>query len=413
MTEFSQEWCAEQDAADPLRAYRSRFDIPKGVIYMDGNSLGPLPVGVSEHIANVVNNEWRDGLVKSWNDADWINLPERAADKIAPLIGAAAHEVTLADSTSVNLFKAAAAACKLNPGRRQILSEPGNFPTDLYMMEGLANFLGDGYRLDTVPRADIIEAITDDTAVLLLTQVHYITADMLDIAAITQAAHDKGALVVWDLSHSTGAVPVDLNVANAELAVGCGYKYLNGGPGAPAFIYVAERHLDKIQQPLSGWFGHSAPFEFTDKYTPDSGIKRMLTGTTGILGASALYKALDAFSGVDMAFVRKKSVALTELFISLTEAKLAKFDIGLATPKNAAQRGSHVSLTHKNAYAVMQALIERGIIGDFRAPNYLRFGITPLYLGYCDIFQAIEILQDVLESGVWREARFSEKSAVT
>ena len=413
MTEFSQDWCAAQDAKDPLRVYRNRFDIPKGVIYMDGNSLGPLPVGVSEHVAKVVDQEWRDGLVKSWNEADWVNLPELTAAKIAPLIGAEAHEVTLADSTSVNLFKAAAAACKLNPKRRQILSEPGNFPTDLYMMEGLANFLGDGYKLDTVPRTDITSAITEDTAVVLLTQVHYITADMLNIAAITKAAHAKGALVVWDLSHSTGAVPIDLNAADADLAVGCGYKYLNGGPGAPAFIYVAARHLPKIQQPLSGWFGHQAPFDFIDAYKPDPGIKRMLTGTTGILGASALFKALDAFDGIDMASVRSKSVALTDLFISLAEAKLSKFDIELATPKNSAQRGSHVSLTHKNAYAIMQALIERGVIGDFRAPNYLRFGITPLYLGYCDIFQAIEILQEIMESGIWREARFNEKSAVT
>ena len=413
MIKFTQNWCAEQDAKDPLRACRNRFDIPDGVIYMDGNSLGPLPVGVSEHVTKVVDQEWRSGLVKSWNEADWINLPERTAAKIAPLIGAAPHEVTLADSTSVNLFKAAAAACKLNPRRRQILSEPGNFPTDLYMMEGLTNFLSDDYRLDTVPRTDIVSAITDETAVVLLTQVHYITADMLDIAAITKAAHAQGALVVWDLSHSTGAVPIDLKAANADLAVGCGYKYLNGGPGAPAFIYVAERHLPKIQQPLSGWFGHQAPFDFIDTYKPDPGIKRMLTGTTGILAASALFKALDAFEGIDMASVRAKSVALTELFMSLAETKLSKFDIKLATPKSSAQRGSHVSLIHDSAYAVMQALIEHGVIGDFRAPNYLRFGITPLYLGYCDIFHAIETLQEIMESGIWRKARFNKKSAVT
>jgi len=413
MTDVTLDWCTEQDAHDPLGNYRSRFDIPEGVIYMDGNSLGPLPVGVSEHVASVINNEWRDGLVKSWNDADWINLPERTAAKIAPLIGAAAHEVILADSTSVNLFKTAAAACKLNPGRTQILSEPGNFPTDLYMMEGLASFLGGDYHLDTVAREDITAAITDDTAVVLLTQVHYITADMLDIGAITKAAHNKGALVVWDLSHSTGAVPVDLHAANADMAVGCGYKYLNGGPGAPAFIYVAERHQNVIQQPLSGWFGHKAPFDFVDEYVPSTGIKCMLTGTTGVLAASALNKALDAFAGVDMALVREKSVALTDLFITLTESKLKRFDVGLATPKNSARRGSHVSLIHPNAYAVMQALIERGIIGDFRAPNHLRFGITPLYLGYSDVFQAISALEEVLKSGVWREEKFSEKSAVT
>jgi len=413
MNDISLKWCTEQDIADPLKQYRNRFDLPEGIIYMDGNSLGPLPIGVSDRVARVVSEEWRSNLVKSWNSADWINLPTRVGAKIAPLIGAKPHEVVMADSTSVNLFKVAAAALKMRPGRCEILSEPGNFPTDLYMMQGLAAFLGNDCHLKTVDRADIAAAITQDTAIVLLTQVHYVSADMMDMKAITRAAHDKGALIIWDLSHSAGAVPVVLNESNADFAVGCGYKYLNGGPGAPAFIFVAERHLKSVQQPLTGWFGHSDPFGFVDDYLPSDGIKRMLVGTPGILAASALDSALDAFNGVDMALVRHKSVALTDLFIRLVESRLVGYGVELATPKDSARRGSHVSLTHENAFAVMQALIERGVIGDFRAPNFLRFGMTPLYLGFEDMYRAVDTLADILNTEQWHEERFSKKSAVT
>jgi len=413
MRKYSLEWCRAQDTADPLAGHKARFDMPEGVIYMDGNSLGPLPKGVKERLATVVQQEWGNDLIKSWNTADWINLPSRVGAKIAPLIGAKPTEVIMADSTSINIFKAVAAACKMNPGRTQILSEPGNFPTDLYMAQGLTEFMEGNYTLETVDRANIIDAISAETAVVLLTQVHYVSADMLDIKAITKAAHDKGALVIWDLCHSAGAVPVDLTAANADFAVGCGYKYLNGGPGAPAFIYVAEHHHSKVQQPLTGWFSHKAPFDFVDDYAPTDGIKRMLVGTTGVLAASALDSALDAFEGVDLEILREKSVALTDMFIALTEKHLSKHHVELTTTKDSTRRGSHVSLTHANSYAIMQALIERGVIGDFRAPNYLRFGFTPLYLGFEDIHRAIEIISDVLQSGIYREAHYNEKSAVT
>lgn len=413
MIPTSLDWCQQQDANDPLAAIKDRFDLPEGVIYMDGNSLGVLPKGVAERINTVVEREWRTDLIKSWNTADWINLPARVGAKIAPLVGAMADEVVMADSTSINLFKVAAAACRMNKGRSKIISEPGNFPTDLYMLQGLSSFLGNDAQLQTVDRNKIIDAIDDDTAVVVLTHVHYVTADMFDMEAITKAAHDKGALVVWDLSHSTGAVPVDLNGAGADFAIGCGYKYLNGGPGAPAFLFVAKRHHANAEQPLTGWFGHKRPFDFIDDYEPAPDIRRMLVGTTSVLAASALDSALDAFKGVDMGLVRKKSQAMTDLFIALTREKLMEYGVGLATSENPAKRGSHVSLTCENGYAVVQALIEQGVIGDFRAPNFMRFGFTPLYLGFEDVYRAVEIMADIFETGVWKETRFSEKGAVT
>lgn len=413
MIPTSLDWCQQQDANDPLAAIKDRFDLPKGVIYMDGNSLGVLPKGVAERINTVVEREWRTDLIKSWNTADWVNLPARVGAKIAPLVGAMADEVVMADSTSINLFKVAAAACRMNKGRSKIISEPGNFPTDLYMLQGLSNFLGNDAQLQTVDRNKIINAIDDDTAVVVLTHVHYVTADMFDMEAVTKAAHDKGALVVWDLSHSTGAVPVDLNGAGADFAVGCGYKYLNGGPGAPAFLFVAKRHHANAEQPLTGWFGHKRPFDFIDDYEPAPDIRRMLVGTTSVLAASALDSALDAFKGVDMGLVRKKSQAMTDLFIALTREKLMEYGVGLASSENPTKRGSHVSLTCENGYAVVQALIEQGVIGDFRAPNFMRFGFTPLYLGFEDVYRAVEIMADIFETGVWKEPRFSEKGAVT
>ena len=307
----------------------------------------------------------------------------------------------------------AAAACKMRPGRRKILSEPGNFPTDLYMLQGLAEFLGGDYVLETVERDEIMGAIDEDTACVLLTHVHYVSADMFDMAAMTKAAQDKGALMIWDLSHSAGAVPVDLNGSNADFAVGCGYKYLNGGPGAPAFLYVAERHLEHVKQPLTGWFGHAKPFDFVDDFTPAADIKRMLVGTTGVLGATALLEAVRVFEDVDMTVVRQKSQALTDLFIALVRETLGDHGFGLATSENPRRRGSHVSITHPEGYAIMQALIERGVIGDFRAPDFMRFGFTPLYLGFEDVYRAVEILKDIMDSDFWREPRFSEKGAVT
>ena len=413
MRQNSLEWCRAQDAADPLKTHRERFEVPEGIVYLDGNSLGILPKGVKERLTKTVEEEWGTGLIKSWNAADWINLPTRVGAKIAPLIGAKSSEVVMADSTSINIFKAVAAACKLNPGRTQILSEPGNFPTDLYMVQGLAEFMEGGYTLETVGRERIVDAISEKTAVVLLTQVHYVTANMLDINAATKAAHDNGALIVWDLSHSAGALPVDLAAANADFAVGCGYKYLNGGPGAPAFIYAAERHHQTMQQPLTGWFGHRAPFDFTDDFSPTDGIKRMLVGTTGVLAASALDSALEVFMGVDMGLIREKSNALCDLFLALSDERLSKHGIETITPYNSAERGSHVSLTHKNGYAIIQALIERGIIGDFRAPNYMRFGFTPLYVSYEDVHRAVEALHEIMQSQIYLRPQFNTKSAVT
>jgi len=413
MPAYSREWCEEQDANDPLAPMKERFEIPEGTIYLDGNSLGVLPVGVKERLAEVVNREWGKDLIKSWNTADWINLPSRVGGKIARLIGANPDEVIMADSTSINIFKAVAAASKLNAGRTEILSEPGNFPTDLYMMQGLTDFMEGGYSLKTVDRSAIAEAITEDTAVVLLTQVHYVTGHMLDMKAITDAAHAKGALIVWDLSHSAGAVPVNLNDANADFAVGCGYKYLNGGPGAPAFVYAAHRHQEAMQQPLTGWFGHKAPFDFRDDYVPTDGIKRMLVGTTGVLAASSLDSALDAWEGVDMAAVRQKSSAMTSMFITLAKDRLEPYGVSLVSPQNPDERGSHVSLAFQDGYAVIQALIDRGIIGDFRAPNFMRFGFTPLYLSYTDVWNAIEALEDILATQSWKHEKFQSRSAVT
>ncbi|SDE49520.1 kynureninase [Kordiimonas lacus] len=413
MIPTSLDWCQEQDRNDPLAPMKDRFDLPEGVIYMDGNSLGVLPKGVDARIADVVKKEWGQDLIKSWNTADWINLPARVGRKIAPLVGAKPNEVVMADSTSINLFKVAAAACRMNKGRTKIITEPGNFPTDLYMLQGLSDFLGPDVALQVVERDQIIDAIDDDTAVVVLTHVHYVTADMFDMKAVTEAAHAKGALMVWDLSHSTGAVPVDLNAAGADFAVGCGYKYLNGGPGAPAFLYVAERHQAAVKQPLTGWFGHKTPFEFLDDYEPAGDIRRMLVGTTSVMAASALDEAMNAFEGVDMMVVRKKSQALTDLFIALCREKLKDHGVGLATSENPGKRGSHVSLKCENGYAVMQALIERGVIGDFRAPDFMRFGFTPLYLGFEDVYRAVEIMADIFETGFWKEARFNEKGAVT
>uniref|UniRef100_UPI003A909A4C kynureninase n=1 Tax=Kordiimonas sp. TaxID=1970157 RepID=UPI003A909A4C len=413
MIPTSLDWCQNQDKNDPLAEKRAAFDLPKGVIYMDGNSLGPLPKAVPPRLDTVIKREWGTDLIKSWNTAGWIDLPTRVGARIATLVGAKPHEVVMADSTSVNIFKVAAAACRLNKGRTKIISEPGNFPTDLYMMQGLADFLGEDYELVTVDRNEILDAVDDNTAVVLLTHVHYVTADMFDMKDITAAVQAKGALMVWDLSHSAGAVPVDLGGAGADFAVGCGYKYLNGGPGAPAFLYVADRHLSTVRQPLSGWFGHKNPFDFKDEFEPAADIRRMLVGTTGVLAASALEEALKVFEDVDMRLVRQKSLAQADLFMALVREKLVGHNIGIVTPEKHSARGSHVSLSFAEGYAVMQAMIDRGVIGDFRAPNYMRFGFTPLYLSFEDVYRAVDILADILDKEIWRDSKYKTRSDVT
>ncbi|MDE1149053.1 MAG: kynureninase [Azospirillaceae bacterium] len=404
---------AALDAQDPVAACRDAFDLPPGLIYLDGNSLGALPKATRARLARVVDQEWGRDLIRSWNSADWITLPARVGDLIAPLVGAAKGEVIAADSTSVNLFKMAAGALKLRPGRRVILSEPGNFPTDLYVMQGLAELLGDGVEVRTVPPDGLAEALTEDVALLLLTHVHYKTGRVHDMAALTAQAHAVGALTLWDLSHSAGALAVDLNGCDADLAVGCGYKYLNGGPGAPAFLFVAARHQDAIRPPLSGWMGHAAPFQFGDDYRPASGITRHLCGTPAILGLSALEEGVKILAGVDRTALFAKSRRLGDLFLDLVDQRLGAHGFQILCPRDSAGRGSQISLGHEHGYAIVQALIERGVIGDFRAPDVLRFGFAPLYIRYVDVWDAVAHLVDIMETGVWKEARFHARAAVT
>ena len=399
----------ELDAADPLAEYRERFAIPEGVIYLDGNSLGALPERAPARLAEVVLEEWGKGLIRSWNSADWIDLPRRVGAKIAPLIGAAPHEVIAADSTSVNLFKLIAAALAMRPGRKAILSEPGNFPTDLYMIDGLEQQGLAERRL--APRERIAEALSDDVALLLLTHVHYKTGALHDMTALTRAAHDAGALVLWDLSHSAGALPVDLAACEADLAVGCGYKYLSGGPGAPAFAFVAARHHAALRQPLSGWMGHAAPFAFSDDYAPGQGVNRLLCGTPPILGLAALEVGVDIIAEIGVKRLYAKSQQLSEFFRQCL--KDLGVDLELASPAEAAQRGSQLSFRHHEAYALSQALIARGVIGDFRDPDILRFGFAPAYLRFEDIAGAVRHLAEVLANGEWQREQFRERSAVT
>lgn len=402
--------CARWDAEDPLAFARERFALPEGVIYLDGNSLGALPRSTPARVAATVEREWGQGLIRSWNDAEWMALPHRIGARIAPLIGAEADEVVAADSTSVNLHKLAAAALILRPDRRVIVSEPGNFPTDLYVLQGLCETLGRELRV--VDREAILDAIAADVAALVLTHVHYKSGQVHDMARLTAAAHAAGAVALWDLSHSAGALPVDLNGCGADFAVGCGYKYLNGGPGAPGYMFAARRHHEAMRQPLTGWIGHAAPFAFDDAYRPAPGMARLLTGTPSVIGLVGLDEGLKTFEGVSMAEVRAKSIRLSELFIHFAREALGD-DFALAGPADPAARGSQVSLRHPDGYAIVQALIEAGVIGDFRAPDIMRFGFTPLYLRYADVAEAGRRLAEVMQTGVWREPRFAERRAVT
>jgi kynureninase len=398
------------DDKDPLARCRDAFVLPEGVTYLDGNSLGALPKAAMARIDGLVRGEWGEDLIKSWNKHGWIEAPQRLGAKIARLVGAEAHEVVVADSTSVNLFKLLAGALALRPGRKTILSEPGNFPTDLYVMQGLAGLLGD-VTVKTVEAEEIAGAIDEETAVVSLTHVHYKTSRRHDMAAITRAAHDKGALALWDLSHSAGAVEVELNGCQADLAVGCGYKYLNGGPGAPAFLFVAGRHQSAIRNPLSGWMGHAAPFAFVDDYAPAPDIRRQLCGTPSILGMAALEAALDVFGDVTMAQLEAKAARLCDLFIGLVEARCP--ELKLVSPRDAADRGSHISFSHPDGYAIMQALIARGVIGDFRAPDIVRFGFTPLYLRHADVWDAVDVMAQVMDERVYDDEEYRRVAAVT
>ena len=418
--------CQALDQIDPLRSLRDLFQIPEGLIYLDGNSLGVLPKATLASVAAAVTQEWGQDLIRSWNSAGWFQKPLQVGNKIAKLIGAKDDEVVAADSTTINLFKVLSAALSIahsdHPEKKIILSERTNFPTDLYIAEALCKERG--LTLTLVEAEDLQLALKQDVAVLMLTHVNYRTGAMFNMKHMTAMAHSVGALTVWDLAHSAGAVPVDLNDSQADFAVGCGYKYLNGGPGAPAFVWVNPKHTDRCWQPLSGWWGHAAPFEFTQDYKPATGIARYQCGTQPILSLTALDIALDAFLEVEklggMHALRRKSLALTGLFMHLVQTQLTAYGFGIATPLEEDLRGSQISLTRsEGAYAIVQALIARGVIGDFRAgdgkshPDILRFGLTPLYTRFVDVWHAVRHLKEVMDSGEWQQLRFSQRNTVT
>ena len=390
---------------------RDRFAMPDG-LYLDGNSLGALPRDTAATLAHVVERQWGRDLIASWNTHDWIGLPQRLGALIAPLIGAGADEVIVADTTSTNLFKLIGAALMSRPGRTTILSEPGNFPTDLYVAQGAVRMMG-GRTVRTVDADVLIDAIDADVALVLLTHVHYTSGRKLDMAAITAAAHAQGALVLWDLSHSTGAVAVDLAGCDVDLAVGCGYKYLNGGPGAPAFLFVASRLYDELHSPLSGWMGHEAPFAFDDDYRPATGIARFLCGTPPVLAMAALEAGLAPFAGIDLAALHAKGSALGALYIRLMEQRCAGHGFTLASPRDDAQRGCHVSYAHQQAYPICQALIARGLVGDFRAPDQLRMGFAPVTTRFEDVWRAVDMIDDVMAARAWDDDAYRTRARVT
>jgi len=398
------------DSADPLAFARERFRLPESIIYLDGNSLGALPKAAAWALTNTAERQWGQDLIASWTRHDWIDWPTQIAAKLAPIVGARPNELLIADSTSVCLFKLLAAAARARPDRRTILTQQRNFPTDLYVAQGLASMLG--LTLKAVPADAVLDLIDRDTAVVTLTHVDYRSAAIHDMRRINEAAHAAGALTVWDLSHSAGALELDLDGAGCDLAVGCGYKYLNGGPGAPAFLYVVERIQDELTNPLQGWMGHAQPFAFVDDYASADGILKFLTGTPSILAMAALGAGIDTFAGISMRDVEAKSRGLSHLFVEELEARCGS-EVRLASPRDQTQRGSHVVFAHPEGYAVMQALIARGVIGDFRAPDLMRFGFTPLYTRFVDVLRAAEILGEILATGEWDQPRFKERAKVT
>jgi kynureninase len=406
------------DRADPLRDFRAQFELPAGVTYLDGNSLGALPRRTRERIAEVVGREWGEGLIRSWNDASWIAMPQRVGDKLARLIGAGEGEVVAADSTSVNLFKALSVAVRARPGRRLVVSEKANFPTDLHIMQGLVEQLGAAVELVLVDaNEEAIERLLaergPEVAAVLLTHVHYTTSRMYDMARLTAAAHRAGALMIWDLSHSAGVIPVHVNACDVDFAVGCGYKHLNAGPGAPAFIYVAKRLQDPFMQPLSGWMGDARPFEFRGEYEPAPGISRYLSGTPAVIGLAALEASVDVILEAPMQAIRDKSIALGDAFIALMDSQCGSFGFELISPREGPKRGSHLSYRHPESYPLMQALIGRGVIGDCRPPDLVRFGFAPLYTRYVDLWDAVAAIADACRTRAWERAEFRARRAVT
>ena len=390
---------------------RQQFHLPEGLVYLDGNSLGPMPKTALAAAKRVIADEWGEMLIGGWNKADWMSLPMRLGEKIGRLIGAPAGSVTTGDTLSIKVYQALASALELNPGRKIVLSDNGNFPTDLYMAVGLLKSLGEDYRLKVVDPEAVADHIDDSVAVVMLTEVDYRSGRMHDMAAITRKAHDAGAVMIWDLAHSAGAVPVDLTAANADFAVGCTYKYLNGGPGAPAFIYVRPDLADRVRPALSGWLGHEAPFAFDLDYRPGAGVERMRVGTPPIIQMTVLDAALEVWDGVDMADIRARSIELSQRFIELVEAGTDK--AVLASPRDPQARGSQVSFRFSEGYAAMQALIARTVVGDFRAPDIMRFGFCPLYNSVEEVEQAAGILCEIVETGAWDRPEFRKRQAVT
>jgi len=390
---------------------RAAFHLPEGIVYLDGNSLGPLPVAAGQRLTRMLTQEWGDQLIRGWNTAGWYVQPRKVGDRVARLIGAAPGTVVMGDTLSIKVHQALSAALDFVPERRVVLSDSGNFPSDLYIAQGLLASLGRGYELKVVKPEEVEDAIDDTVAATMITEVDYRTGRRHDMKRLTDKAHDAGAIAIWDLAHSAGAVDVDLTASDADFAVGCTYKYLNGGPGAPAFIYVAPQHADRVRPSLAGWMGHEAPFAFDLDYRPAPGIDRMRVGTPPVIGLTVLDAALDAWEGVDMRDVRARSIELSEHFIAGVEAACPELELG--SPRDPQQRGSQVSFRHPDAYAVMQALIARGVIGDFRAPDSLRFGFTPLYLRLSDIDKAVIILADVVGKRLWNAPEYYHKASET
>ena len=415
MNNLTREDFIKLDTLDPIKKAREEFSLPKDVIYFDGNSLGPLPKNTIKSLDSVIQREWGDGLVRSWNDENWINLPRNLGNQIAPLIGAKEGEVIVVDSTSVNLFKVLSSALMLNKNRKVIVSESGNFPSDLYILEGVNNMFGESYERCLMDEEDkeIEKYIDSSTAVVVLSHINYKTGRITDIKKITTFAHEKGALVVWDISHSVGVLPMNLHDLGVDFAVGCTYKHLNGGPGAPSFLFVHSSLVEKVSQPLTGWLGHIKPFDFEVEYQAANDINKFICGTPPIIAYKAIESGLEIFKDLSIIEIREKSTKLSEMFIQLMKQECSEFGFTLFSPKNSEHRGSQISFLHENAYSIIQALISHGIIGDYREPNVMRFGISPLYMRFKDVWNAITCLREIMQTGQWQSEKFKNKNYVT
>ena len=415
MNNLAREDFIKLDTLDLIKKVREEFALPKDVIYFDGNSLGPLPKNTIKSLDSVIQKEWGNGLIRSWNEENWINLPRNLGNQLAPLIGAKEGEVIVVDSTSINLFKVLSSALMLNKNRKVIVSEAANFPSDLYILEGVNNMFGESYERCLIDEGDdeIEKYIDSSTAVVVLSHINYKTGRITDLKKITTFAHEKGALVVWDISHSVGVLPMNLHDLGVDFAVGCTYKHLNGGPGAPGFLFVHSSLIEKVSQPLTGWLGHIKPFDFEVEYQPANDINKFICGTPPIIAYKAIESGLEIFKDLSIIEIREKSIKLSEMFIQLIQQECNQFGFTLFSPKNSEQRGSQISFLHENAYSIIQALISHGIIGDYREPNVMRFGISPLYMRFEDVWNAITCLREIMQTGEWQSEKFKNKNYVT